>query len=77
MLALLRVVWEAYPDMRLGQLVACAAKIGGMKGWDVFSVEDKEMEAGIVGLADVVDEIENQTVRESLQRARDASIAEG
>lgn len=42
MLANLRILWERWPDQRLGQLIANIARPVSRVG-DVFNVEDDEM----------------------------------
>ena len=43
MLELVRELWIAYPDMRLGQLVHNAAAITGWGNNDVFYIEDDQL----------------------------------
>ena len=47
MLELVRELWIAYPDMRLGQLIQNAAVISGWKTNDVFYIEDDQLANGI------------------------------
>ena len=47
MLELVRKLWIAYPDMRLGQLVHNAAVMSGWKTNDVFYIEDDQLADGI------------------------------
>ena len=47
MLELVRKLWIAYPDMRLGQLIQNAAVISGWKTNDVFYIEDDQLANGI------------------------------
>lgn len=47
MLAALRRIWEANPDLRLAQIISNAAR--GTPAWpDVFSVEDQELMKGLL-----------------------------
>jgi len=56
MLELVRELWIAYPDMRLGQLIYCAAIkycAAGISGWgskDIFHIEDDQLADGIKAL---------------------------
>ena len=43
----IRKLWEAYPDLRLGQLVYNAAWDSREKGVDVFYTEDDALEEGL------------------------------
>jgi hypothetical protein len=52
LLALLRAVWVANPDWRLGQLVQVAASEGARMTADVFQADDAEVEAGLRRLLD-------------------------
>lgn len=46
MLAAVRKIWEANPDLRLGQIISNAARAHG--AWpDVFSVEDWDLMKGL------------------------------
>lgn len=46
MLAAVRRIWEANPDLRLGQIISNAARAHG--AWpDVFSVEDGDLMKGL------------------------------
>lgn len=46
MLAVVRTLWKANPDLRLGQIVSSAAR--GHSGWpDVFSIEDDDLMKGL------------------------------
>lgn len=46
MLAVVRAIWTANPDLRLGQIVSTAAH--GHSGWpDVFSIEDDVLMKGL------------------------------
>ena len=53
MLELVRKLWIAYPDLRLGQLIYCAAIkycAAGIAGWgskDIFHIEDDQLAHGI------------------------------
>ena len=47
MLELVRKLWIAYPDMRLGQLVHNAAAITGWGNKDIFYIEDDQLADGI------------------------------
>lgn len=45
-LAAVRRIWEANPDLRLAQIISNAAR--GNRAWpDVFSVEDEELMKGL------------------------------
>ena len=50
MLELVRKLWIAYPDMRLGQLIQIAAVKSGWKTNDVFYIEDDQLANGIKAL---------------------------
>lgn len=47
-LELLREVWTLEPDLRLGQLIYNAARIGEPGLSDVFSIEDSSIYKGLV-----------------------------
>ena len=47
MLELVRELWIACPDMRLGQLVHNAAAITGWGNNDIFHIEDDQLTHGI------------------------------
>jgi len=49
-LELVRELWIAYPDLRLGQLILNAAVISGWKTNDVFYIEDDQLAHGIKAL---------------------------
>ncbi len=53
MLELVEMVWRQSPDMRLGQLLVCAAAYGsrGKAGADLFNIEDPVLVAGLERLA--------------------------
>ena len=46
-LELVRELWTACPDLRLGQLIQNAAVISGWKTNDVFYIEDDQLANGI------------------------------
>ena len=51
LLELVAEVWPRDPDMRLGQFLIFAAKVGGWQGGaDIYSVEDDVLEAGLAKL---------------------------
>ena len=49
-LELVRELWTACPDLRLGQLIQNAAVISGWKTNDVFYIEDDQLANGIKAL---------------------------
>jgi hypothetical protein len=49
-LAKIEELWTRHPDMRLGQLVSNAARLGGWNQNDVFYVEDDKTEKGLDAL---------------------------
>ena len=49
-LELVRELWKACPDLRLGQLIQNAAVISGWKTNDVFYIEDDQLARGIKAL---------------------------
>lgn len=60
MLERLRQVWQAHPDLRLGQLVQNAARIKASELQDVFYIED---EALFEGLGHLAQEMEGSKTR--------------
>ena len=50
MLELVRELWIACPDLRLGQLIQNAAVMSGWKTNDVFYIEDDQLHDGIKAL---------------------------
>lgn len=51
LLRTLREFWEKRPDLRLGQIVSSAAKLGGWSHDDVYYVEDDVVSRGLATLA--------------------------
>jgi len=47
LLGLIKLLWIAYPDMRLGQLIYNAAAITGWGSNDIFYLEDDQLYKGI------------------------------
>ena len=47
LLGLIKLLWIAYPDMRLGQLIYNAAAITGWGNKDIFYLEDDQLYKGI------------------------------
>lgn len=47
LLGLIKLLWIAYPDMRLGQLIYNAAAITGWGNKDIFYLEDDQLYRGI------------------------------
>lgn len=47
----LRQVWQAHPDLRLGQIVRIAGTKAGWGPADVFSLEDSDIQRGLKELA--------------------------
>lgn len=50
----LRTIWEAYPDLRLGQIVENAKSASKGNKIDTFSVEDDLLEEGLDWLTKLV-----------------------
>ncbi len=51
-LAILRVYWLQYPDMRLGQIVENARRLSDVNDlYHTFSVSDDDMEMGLRAMA--------------------------
>ncbi len=47
MLAALKFAWQKHPDMRLTQMMAMAAHLGGWTSTDPFYCEDEMMKRGL------------------------------